>query len=254
MLNYARFRYFLKNHQYAEAVAEARHLQSIDKFDMGPVDCLAESLLALGDFTCALPLFGQVDSAQRSDTTVPGQSGRRIWMSCINWILGNKGESIKLMSEMTDGIVDGSIKFGDAAGGVQQGILLYYMGVSISDQMTTSRALDYLRTRVKRPAIELFPGPVARYYLGEINFNDLLAAATKGRAGDVVGAIEVAKTDLLTRRWLSVALFHDGAKGRAQGDEMYCHMRMRECFSLENPLLEPEWYLARHEVGTRRVE
>jgi len=50
------------------------------------------------------------------------------------------------------------------------------------------------------------------------------------------------------RKRLCVALFHDGVKYRAQGDEAHCLARMRECYALENLLNEQEWYLARYEV------
>jgi tetratricopeptide (TPR) repeat protein len=253
ILNYANFHSLFESHHYREAAAEARRLQALDAEDIGPIGCLAKALLAMGDYAEALPLFSRVDAFQRSDPRVPGQSGRGIWVSCIYWILGDRAKAIQIMRDMVDGILDGSIEFGDAAGGVQQGLLLYYMGVSANDEEAASRALDYLRTRTRRRAIELFPGPVARYHLGEIEFAAVIAAATKNRAHDVIQAIEVARVDLLSRRRLSVAVFHDGAKARAQGDHRHCHSRMQQCFSLENPLLEPEWYLARREVECSTV-
>jgi hypothetical protein len=149
---------------------------------------------------------------------------------------------------MVDGILDGSIEFADAAGGVKQGLLLYYMGVTAGDKEAAVKALSYLRTRTKRRAIELFPGSVARYYLGEIDFADVLSDATRGRAHSAASAMTIAHGDLLSRREVCVALFHDGVKSRAQGDEVRCQSRMRECLSLENPLLEEEWYLAKYEV------
>jgi len=254
MLDYSRFNDLFRGHHYREATYEARRLRMIDPKDAGPVGCLAKALLAIGDYSEALPLFDLVDVSERSDTRVSGQSGRRIWISCIHWMIGEKNRAIHLMTEMVDGIIDGSIEFGDAAGGVQQGLLLYYMGISAADEGATSKALSYLRTRVNRFSIKLFPGPVARYYLEEMDFSGVLAAATKGKARDVLEAIEVARGDLLSRRWVSVALFHDGVIGRARGDEVHCRKRMRECFSLENPLLEPEWYLARNEVERSEEE
>jgi hypothetical protein len=163
-------------------------------------------------------------------------------------MLGHRAEAIQWMRKTVDGILDGSIRFGDAAGGVKQGLLLYYMGVTAGDKEAAAKALSYLRTRTKRRAIEIFPGPVARYYLGEIDFADVLSDATRGRAHSAALATTIAHGDLLSRREVCVALFHDGVKERTQGDEGRCQSRMRECLSLENPLLEEEWYLARYEV------
>ena len=196
----------------------------------------------------ALPVYERVDVHERSDLVDTGRPGRRIDMSCCHWMMGDRAKAIELMREMVDGILDRSIEFGDAAGGVQQGLLLHYMGVTANDKSAVSKARSYLRSRAKRSAIELFPGPVARYYLGEIEFPDVLAAATKDKARDVAEAIQVARTDLRCRRELCVAIFHDGVKARAQGSEQHCQTRMRECFSLENPIIEAEWYLARYEI------
>lgn len=56
------------------------------------------------------------------------------------------------------------------------------------------------------------------------------------------------KPVFLVLRRLCVALFHDGVRSRAVGDEGHCLARMRECYGLEDPLIEQEWYLARYEV------
>ena len=60
--------------------------------------------------------------------------------------------------------------------------------------------------------------------------------------------VTIARDDLLSRRQLCVALFHDGVRSRANGAEHHCQARMRQCYELENPLIEAEWYLARFEV------
>jgi hypothetical protein len=151
------------------------------------------------------------------------------------------------MRGLVQGIIDRSIEFADAAGGVQQGLLLYYMAVTTQDAEAASFALDYMRDRAKRPAIRSWPGPVARYYLREIDFAEVLNAATG--VADVQRAVDIARGKLLSRRRLCVALFHDGVRSRTQGAEDQCLARMRECYDLEDPLLEPEWYLARYEVG-----
>lgn len=86
------------------------------------------------------------------------------------------------MGGMVNGIRDGSIQYStDVAGGVTQGLLLYYMGASANrpDQMTF--ALDYMRHRLKRLMRDYWSTPVAPHYLGEVSFGDLLAAATRQR-------------------------------------------------------------------------
>ena len=60
--------------------------------------------------------------------------------------------------------------------------------------------------------------------------------------------IDPARLELGRRMRLCAALFHDGVKSRAHGDEAHCLARMRECSALENPVVEQEWYLARYEL------
>jgi hypothetical protein len=153
---------------------------------------------------------------------------------------------MKLMRGLVIGILDGSIEFGDLAGGVQQGLLLHYMGVTAKDSEAVAFSIAYLRRLSKKSGIDYWPGPLARYVLGEISFEAVLAALAKRLK--VSDLLEAALTDVLARRWLCVALFHDGIRDRGAGQEELCMGRMQECFGLENSYLEPEWYLARYEV------
>lgn len=128
-----------------------------------------------------------------------------------------------------------------------QGLLLYYMGATANQPDQMEFALNYMRKRLKgRFAFKYWPAPVARYYLGEIPFSEVLAAATGER--ELARATDVARADLLTRRRLCGVLFHDGVRSRVKGAEDQCLIRMRQCCALENPLIEHEWYLARYEV------
>jgi hypothetical protein len=60
--------------------------------------------------------------------------------------------------------------------------------------------------------------------------------------------LSAAKLELGRGRRLCVALFHDGIQFRTQDDDGNSFARMRECYALENPLIEQERYLARYEV------
>jgi tetratricopeptide (TPR) repeat protein len=232
--------------RYVETIAECRRLLEMDPNNIAAAAVLASALTAVGQYREALPLYERVGLDERDDKLTPGHPGRQVDISCLHWFLGDHEKAIQLMHELADGILDGSINYGDAAGGVTQGLLLYYMAVTENLPEEMSFALRYMRNRSKRSAIRIWPGPVARYYLGEGTFDDLLVSATGQR--ELSAAFEVARTKLLSRRRLCGALFHDGSRRRARGAEELCLARMRECYGLENPLIEPEWYLARHEV------
>ena len=236
----------LETHRYVEAVAECRRRLQVSPMDVGVTAVLARALLALERYEEALPLYEKIDAHERADTIAQGLPGRQAEISCIHWFLGNRPRAIALMRQLAEGILNKSIRFGDAAGGVLQGLLLYYMAVTVKEREPEAFALKYLQNRAKRSAIRLWPGPVARYYIGQFRFSDVLQEATGVR--DLSEALAVARDDLLIRRQLCVALFHEGVKQRTGGDEEGCLEHMRKCYALEDPLIELEWYLARDEV------
>jgi hypothetical protein len=205
---------------------------------------MAMALRAVGAYKDALPLFERSHEHERK--RLPGHPGEQKDVSCVYWCLGDQTKAIKLMRELAEGILDRSINYGDMAGGVEQGLLLYYMATTANDRDSASFALKYLQNRAKRSAIRVWPGPLARYYLGEVSFEDVLAEATGQR--DLADATSLAEKDLLSRRQLCEALFHDGVRSRAHGAEEQCMVRMRQCYALEDPLIELAWYLARYEV------
>jgi tetratricopeptide (TPR) repeat protein len=243
-------RELLKAHCYEEAIDACRTQLATSPDDWAAMGTLASAYRAMGAYSNALEFFERIDAHERKDPLAPGRSGRQKDISCLYWCMGDRVKSIQLMRELAQGVLNSSIRFGDLAGGVQQGLLLYYMGVTAEDPEATSFALAYMRDRAERPAARMWPGPLAQYYLGQISFEEVLVAAT-GRKS-VGSAIDVAQTDLLKRRQLCGALFHDGTKSRVQGAKERCLARMRECHSLEDPLIEPEWYLARYEVAHAR--
>ena len=153
---------------------------------------------------------------------------------------------MKLMRGLVEGILDRSIEFGDLAGGVQQGLLLHYMGVTVKDRKAVEFALSYLRKLAKKTSINRWPGHVARYTLEEISFDDMLRAAVEESSG--TEPLDPTLKGLLTRRYTCVALFHDGVRHRAEGQEKLCIDRMRECTAIDARFIEPECYLARYEV------
>jgi hypothetical protein len=157
---------------------------------------------------------------------------------------------MKFMRGLAEGILGGSIGYGDMAGGVQQGLLLHYMGVTARDPEAVAFALSYLRKLAKKSRIRLWPGPVARYILGEIGFDDVFYVAAEHvvTVHSPDPSPDPSLEGLMERRETCVALFHDGVRYRAEGQEKLCLDRMRECAKINARFIEPECYLARYEV------
>ena len=234
----------LKSHRYADSIREYRRQLELNPDDWAAIAGLIKPLMATGAYAETLPLLHRVDEHERA--SLPGHPGRKCNIACSYWCLDQWPTAMKLMRGLVVGILDGSIEFGDLAGGVQQGLLLHYMGVTAKDREAVAFSIAYLRRLSKKSSIDYWPGPLARYMLGEISFEEVLAALSK--QSDVGNPFEAALNDILARRWLCVALFHDGVRHRVAGQEELCMGRMQECRGLENPFIEPEWYLARYEA------
>jgi hypothetical protein len=230
--------------RYAEAITEYRKLLERNPDDWAAVGGLSTCLMAAGAYAAALPWLCRMDEHERA--SLPGHPGRKRNIACSYWCLDQWPVAMKLMRGLVEGILDKSIEFGDVAGGAQQGLLLHYMGVTAKDSEAIAFSIAYLRRLSKKSSIDYWPGPLARYVLGEISFEAVLAALAK--ESKVSKPLEAASTDRLARRLVCVALFHDGLRHRGVGQEEFCMTRMRECVELTNSYLEPEWYLARYEV------
>jgi hypothetical protein len=245
-----KFQELVKLRRYSEAIADLQRDLERNPEDMAAVEGMARVLRAKGDYEESLLFFTRLADQRESDETTkllaPGSAAWRIDIACLHWLSQNRTKAIGLMHNVAHGILDGSIKYGDAAGGMSQGLLLYYMAITSSLPTEVSFALDYLRKRVKRSFGQIWPTPVAQYHLDEISLDEVMKAVD--RQPTLTGPLAAEKMELGRRRRLCVALFHIGVKCRIYGHEDQCLARMRECAALEDPLIEQEWYLARLEV------
>src|SRR4051794_25034449 len=98
------------------------------------------------------------------------------------------------------------------------------MGVTAHDRDAVEFSLSYLRRLAKRSTIKYWPGPLVRYLLGQIGFEEVLLACSE--QSTVSTAMVAARSDGLKRRETCVALFHDGVRRRAEGEENLCMGRM----------------------------
>jgi len=241
----------LFNHKYDDVISRCRRVLEQKPDDPASTEGMARALRAKAQYAESLAFFERL-AIQRSrdeatNRVAPDSFPWNIDIACLHWMLGNESTATQMMHGLAAGVLDGTVNYGDAAGGVTQGLLLYYMGVSINRPQEVTFALGYMRNRVDRSVSRVWPTPVAQHYLGDVTFEQLLEAAS--RRANVAVEVEAWKVDLGKRRRITVALFHNGIRGRAQGDNGHCLARMRQCCELENPLLEQEWYLARHENG-----
>jgi tetratricopeptide (TPR) repeat protein len=244
----------MRSRKYAEAIPYLRQDLSHNPNHVAAIEAIARALRITGEHSEALSFYELRAALRKQDKIAnimtPGSAPWDIDISCLQWICGDHHKAIGLMHSLAAGILDGSIQYAsDAAGGVSQGLLLYYMGVTDKNSAETSFALRYLRDRIRRSASQVWPCAVASYYLGDVTFAKVMEEVedVDGRAR-LAPFVEPATLEHGRRKRLCVALFHDGVRYRAHGDEARCLARMRECYALVNPVNEQEWYLARYEV------
>jgi tetratricopeptide (TPR) repeat protein len=243
----------LRQLHYEESiVAYERHLDETPGEDMAALDGLARAYLAAGRYREAIPLFERVGRSEQQE--LAGGINRRDVIAVLHWLLGERAVARTLIKEVVTGRLEGSIIYGDGAGGATQGLLLHYMAVSDGVTEDVQYAVDYLeRLRGEEGEWEAhWPGPAALYVLQRIDLATLFEAATKEK--QLSAAMQAAATDLLKRRHLAVALFHAGVVARKRGDEHACQQLMKDCNSLANPVIELSWYLARFEAQERAAQ
>jgi hypothetical protein len=165
----------------------------------------------------------------------------------ICWLLGQPEEAIRSFKAAVDGILDRSIKYADVAGGVSQGLLLWYAGVTAHQEPAKVHATDFLGRLARGRQINYWPGPLALLLLGHKTAEQVLFGLSG--CASVSDSIERAQTSLLIRRRLAKALFYIAAQHRGHGAEQQCRRLMAKCCSIPNPVLEIEWYLASWEAN-----
>lgn len=233
------------SHRYEEGAAECEHQLEVSPDDGYLLAWHARAMLCLGRLPEALKEYQRVDQLEKA--RIEGSPGNILTIGAILWLLGRTSEAIQTFRAAADGIEDYTIKFGDNAGGVSPGLLLWYTAVTARDADAREHAVARLRNRARdRGAIKYWPGSLALFVLGAASRDDVLVQAC-GTSDPKRAAREAAK-DLLKRRRLARALFYFGTHARAQGPEDECLKHMRAVASLENPIIELEWYLARGEV------
>jgi len=255
----------IRSHQYEKAVAAYdAQLATLGKVRLQSatvqswnaiVANRAIALLCAGRLREALEGFSTANDIARQ--SLDKSAAYLECMGTVLWLMGHRGVAKELYRSAVDAIRYGTTAFAkDIAGGVGQGLLLWYAGVTTKDRSATEYALGYLTRLAKKSRIKYWPGPLARFVIERRAqsllpdaqpFKELLRDSFK--TDNLQEIIEQAKSDILKRRELIQALFVLGTKRRKKGDKDGCRRAFQQCAQLENPHVDQEWYLAAAEVG-----
>jgi hypothetical protein len=207
---------------------------------------LGNALIAVGRFGEAIPFLFEV--GQHEKASLPGSYAYDIEISVCQWLSGQREASMTLMRSLVTGIQDRSLIYSnDMVGGLNQGLLLHYMAVTADSAADRQLSLTYVTKLAQSKKAKHWPGPVGRFLIGEVSFDEALVTGVG--VTNLAHAVEIAADDLLKRRRLINLLFNAGVASRVAGDESGCLEYMRRCASLQNPLVEFDWYLAREEAS-----
>ena len=220
----------VQNGNYAEAVTafseEIREMPSTFLFNNRGM-----AYLHLGDYGAALADFRSADALSSAvlHTVCDGDMcGVALWMA------GRQQEATTTWLAGVEASLAGTVRYGDAAGGVTIGNLLLFGGVRLADKNAVALATRLLRKRFKTKQSAAWPGPASRYLLGIISEPEMLAAVT-----DV---------PILRERQLCQARFYIGVHAFSVGDEPAYFEAMREASDLGRVAkLGAEYYLSLYE-------
>lgn len=235
---------FDSSNEYEKKVEKYKYELLKNPNDSGWLGAHGKALLCLGRLNEALHEYQKAHEYQNNKDTTDKYLNR---VGVILWMLGRQNEAVKVFKESIDGIENGSILYSDLVGGISQGLLLWYAGVSSSNVEAEEHSIKYLKKLSKKSRINSLPGPFALYVIEEKSEVELLQEACETNI--LNKAIELAKTDLYKRRQLVRTLFYFAIKKRKMNLEIECMDLMEKCMKLENPIIENEWYLAYYEIN-----
>lgn len=162
----------LYSHRYAEAI-EAYTVEIREHPAINLHAGIGQAFLGLRRFDEALDHFKRDDEIESA--RVNGCFPSLIMVGTALWLMGKRREALVEWHRAVAGIQDGSIIYGDSAGGGTQGLLLWHAALSLKDDLEADFAVSYLRTIAQRKGSALsWPRPVIQMVLLENSFRDVL--------------------------------------------------------------------------------
>jgi hypothetical protein len=237
---------FLAEGRFIEAVAyfEKRQPFWLDK-DWREPSTMATAYLCLHEFEKAAVMLSLANAmAARAEKRKEGplldHEGGALWLA------GKKEEGAMLSQRSVRRIMDGTITHADFSGGIGNGLLLWYAGVTLKRKDLIADTERFLKKASKRAKAQSMPGPLAQLVLHGRPIAEILQQ--KYGEGDINVLENSALLDFLLLRELCQVLLCFATAKRLAGEENECRALMRRCSSLDNPLVQIEWFLARGEA------
>ena len=158
-----------------------------------------------------------------------------VWAGVPRWLLGDPADACKMWE------IGLECQYRDMAGGMHSPVLLYFASLRHPDAFDPKKALSLIGKRAASPKVIHWPGPIGSLLLGEMTEQQLNHEASqmpyepsrKGRFGMVH--------------------FYAGVLALAEGKRSTYLERMRKCIEIRESKLNPEGFLAHHELNVTSV-
>jgi hypothetical protein len=199
----------------------------------------AMAYLNLGDFENAL-----ADFLKANQSAAYTSDGNLRLAGVAHWLAGRESEAIAIWQDLVLAMERGKIQYSDGAGGVRTACVLWFAGTRLGQQPLLEISERLLRKTVDAKGgrnwkIDNWPGPIAKFLLGEIDKQELRAA--------------IDDVPVLRDRETCQVEFYIGAQALAMGDESLARQAFRDAAKLPVAKLEDEYYLAKHELKRFRI-
>jgi tetratricopeptide (TPR) repeat protein len=204
---------------------------------------MAYAALCLEQYEEARSTFSEV---QRGYETREAPYSGRTDVAVATWLCGDRPTAIELLKTELSAIESGRTGYLDDGFGVNEGEILYYFGVASGNRSVIDRACSYLEVRHRKPLGRSWPSGLLEYLLDmstEKEIQDIISR-------EAVGAKDKACAVLATKAQMKFD-FCRAIKAHARDGAQAARMRYSEIARRKNPILLPEWYLARSEAKQR---
>lgn len=156
----------------------------------------------------------------------------------VEWLAGRHTEAAQIWRDLAQALDRREITYTDAAGGVENGLLLYFAAVRMGDRELLRESQSCLRKRTRTKACASWPGPLALFLLDRMDREQVFDRITS--------------TPVLRERQQCQAELYSGVRSLARGETEEYARAMQRSAGLSQALLEKELYLARYESGLAR--
>ncbi len=187
-----------------------------------------------------------LSSELASRSSVSGRSVYDEWIGVSYWLQGQRSEAADVWFRYILAVRSKDIRFTDISGGIDVGLIAFYCGVTLRNERLIDNAKSFLRWASKRAAAQNMPGPLALCVVGGLPLSEVLASHFNCQSLSM--AVSTANNDALKSRQLCQTLFVAASIARETKKEGEAMLLFRQTASLQNTLLQCEWYLASNEL------